>query len=70
MSTPPILELVRRGLRRQAAPGVACMVCLGRVSESEPQMRLRGGAVVHRRCATYSMRRPRTGSERLGSRYR
>jgi hypothetical protein len=66
MSTPPILDLVRRGLRPPLLPGVTCMVCRGRVSASEPQVRLRGGPVVHRRCATYSMRRPRGGAERLG----
>ncbi len=62
----PMLELVRRTLRPPLLPGVTCMVCRGRVSASEPQVRLRGGPVVHRRCATYDMRRLRTGDARLG----
>jgi hypothetical protein len=30
-------------------------------------MRLRGGAIVHRRCANYDVRRRREGSGRLGN---
>ena len=43
-----------------------CWVCGHRIASGEPLMRLRGETVVHRRCATYAMRRRRQGRERLG----
>ena len=36
-----------------------CLVCGRGVSPAEESMRLRGGAVVHRGCATYDTRRRR-----------
>jgi hypothetical protein len=56
-----VLELIRAG-----RGGQRCLVCGKHVSEDEPQVRLRHDDRVHRGCATYSMRRRRHGSERLG----
>jgi hypothetical protein len=43
-----------------------CLVCGRAVAPHEPLMRLRGGTIVHRGCATYDMRRRRVGEARLG----
>jgi hypothetical protein len=43
-----------------------CMACGRRITPRDPRIRVRGGTVVHRACATYQLRRRRTGSERLG----
>jgi hypothetical protein len=42
-----------------------CLVCGRSITSGQELMRLRGETVVHRRCATYDMRR-REGVERLG----
>jgi hypothetical protein len=36
-----------------------CLVCGRGVSAAEESLKLRGGAVVHRRCATYDTHRRR-----------
>ena len=43
-----------------------CLACGRPVSDRDETIRIRGGTVVHRRCATYVARRRRTGSDRLG----
>jgi hypothetical protein len=43
-----------------------CLVCGRAVAPQEQQIRLRGGTIVHRGCATYDMRRRRVGEARLG----
>jgi hypothetical protein len=43
-----------------------CLVCGRPVAPRQEQLRLRGGVVVHRACATYDMRRRRVGDARLG----
>jgi hypothetical protein len=43
-----------------------CFACGRRISPRESRLRVRGGTVVHRACATYQLRRRRTGVERLG----
>jgi hypothetical protein len=43
-----------------------CLVCGRSITKGQELMRLRGEMVVHRRCATYDMRRRREGVERLG----
>jgi hypothetical protein len=43
-----------------------CLVCGRPIASGDQLMRLRGETVVHRRCATYSIRRRREGNERLG----
>lgn len=44
----------------------ACLMCGRPVTAEQKQLRLRGGVVVHRACATYDMRRRRVGEGRLG----
>jgi hypothetical protein len=66
----PLLNTVRSALATPRGGRPVCIVCGHRVSGSDRAMRLRGGLVVHRDCATYDMRRRRTGSERLGYPYR
>jgi hypothetical protein len=43
-----------------------CIACGKRISGREQAVRLRGTVRVHRRCATYQLRRRRYGPERLG----
>jgi hypothetical protein len=43
-----------------------CIVCGRAVAERDERLRLRGGTVVHRICATYEMRRRPVGADRLG----
>jgi hypothetical protein len=43
-----------------------CFACGRHISPRESRLRVRGGTVVHRACATYQLRRRRTGVERLG----
>ena len=47
-------------------PLPTCLVCGSRIDPRDERMRLRGGDEVHRRCATYQMRRRRVGPARLG----
>lgn len=61
-----MVDTVRSVMASSRTGGADCLVCHRRVGDSDPRLRLRGGAVVHRECATYDMRRRRTGSERLG----
>ena len=53
-----------------AAPGggggPSCLVCGRGVAPKDERVRVRGGELVHRGCATYSMRRKRVGAARLG----
>ena len=46
--------------------GPVCLVCAQSLAPRDERVRLRGGTLVHRSCATYDMRRRRTGSGRLG----
>jgi hypothetical protein len=43
--------------RRRPARLGACVVCHASVTVDDEHVRLRGGGWVHRRCATYRMRR-------------
>jgi hypothetical protein len=43
-----------------------CFACGRGISPHDSRIRVRGGTVVHRSCATYQLRRRRTGLERLG----
>jgi hypothetical protein len=61
----PLIDNIRQAMRSPRGGRPVCLVCGRAVSEAE-QMRLRGGAFVHRTCATYDMRRRRTGEGRLG----
>ena len=62
----PLLDSVRRAMATPRGGRPVCLVCGRMVAARDKPMRLRGGAMVHRGCATYDMRRRRTGSARLG----
>jgi hypothetical protein len=62
----PLIDNIRQAMRTPRGGRPVCLVCGRAVSDRDEQMRLRGGAVVHRTCATYDMRRRRTGEGRLG----
>lgn len=57
---------VASAVRAVATPGPVCLSCGRRIPAGEAAIRIRGGSVVHRRCATYSIRRRATGADRLG----
>ena len=59
-----LITAVMRTLRE--TPTQPCLVCGGRIGARDERVRIRGELHVHRQCATYSMRRRRTGSARLG----
>jgi hypothetical protein len=62
----PLIENVRSAMRRGREGLPVCLACGRRITPGEDRLRVRGGAPVHRSCATYELRRRRTGSERLG----
>ncbi|HKF81199.1 MAG TPA: hypothetical protein VKB17_10270 [Thermoleophilaceae bacterium] len=63
---PTLLDKVRHVLAPHADERPVCLVCGRAVAPRDDRMRLRGGVVVHRACATYNMRRRRSGPRRLG----
>jgi hypothetical protein len=62
----PLIDGIREALASPRTGRPVCLVCGRAVSQRDECMRLRGGGVVHCRCATYDMRRRRVGSSRLG----
>ena len=62
----PLLDNIRSAMAAPRGGRPVCLVCGDSVSPRDERMRLRGGTVVHRRCATYDMRRRRVGAARLG----
>ncbi len=66
MAMPTMVETVRSVMASGRAGRHDCLVCSRPVAADAPQLRMRGGVVVHRACATYDMRRRRVGSDRLG----
>jgi hypothetical protein len=62
----PLIDNVRHVLAPRSGGRQVCLVCGRAVAPRDERMRLRGGVVVHRACATYDMRRRRVGSRRLG----
>jgi hypothetical protein len=62
----PLIDTVRTMLSSPRGGRPTCLVCGRGVADGEERLRLRGGGVVHRSCATYEMRRRRVGSSRLG----
>jgi hypothetical protein len=56
----PLLENIRTAMTSPRGGRPVCLVCGRRVSSEDESMRIRGGAVVHRRCATYDTSRRRT----------
>jgi len=61
----PLLSSVL-DLMRTRRNGSSCLVCGRPVRDEESSVRLRNEGQVHRGCATYSMRRRREGTARLG----
>jgi hypothetical protein len=61
-----LLDLVRETMSAPRGGRPVCFVCHRAVSGTDRQLRLRGGTIVHRDCATYDLRRRRVGSDRLG----
>jgi hypothetical protein len=59
----PLLENIRSAMSTPRGGRQVCLVCGRSVSGAEDSLKLRGGAVVHRRCATYDTRRRRTDSQ-------
>jgi hypothetical protein len=55
-----LLENIRTAMTSPRGGRPVCLVCGRSVSAAEESMKLRGGAVVHRRCATYDTDRRRT----------
>lgn len=51
-----MIDTVRSVMSAPRGSGEACLVCGRRVAEGDPRVRLRGGTVVHRDCATYERR--------------
>jgi hypothetical protein len=62
----PLIDNILQVMNSPRGRRPLCLVCGRAVSGHDEQLRLRGGAVVHRSCATYDMRRRRTGDGRLG----
>ena len=61
----PLLPSVLALLRESRAID-RCVLCGKPLAPREESLRMRGGSRVHRRCATYRMRRRREGLARLG----
>ena len=62
----PLLENIRTAMSSPRGGRQVCMVCGRGVSGAEESIKLRGGAVVHRDCATYDAdRRRRATQQRL-----
>jgi hypothetical protein len=59
----PLLENIRAAMSSPRGGRPVCLVCGRGISPAEESMKLRGGAVVHRGCATYDTQRHRTDSE-------
>jgi hypothetical protein len=68
VALPPIGGLGR--LLSTTLPGgdrdPICLVCHRPVRSAQPRLRFQGDAYVHRACATYRMRRLRSGTSRMG----
>ena len=62
----PLLESIISVMGSPRGRRPVCLVCGRGIGPGEKLMRLRGETLVHRRCASYQMRRRREGAERLG----
>ena len=62
----PLLESIISVMGSPRGRRPVCLVCGRGIGPGEELMRLRGETLVHRRCASYQMRRRREGAERLG----
>jgi hypothetical protein len=59
----PLLENIRTAMSSPRGGRPVCLVCGRSIAAAEESMKLRGGAVVHRDCATYDARRRRRDSQ-------
>jgi hypothetical protein len=66
MEMAPLLDSIISVMGSPRGRRPVCLVCGRGIGPGEEVMRLRGETLVHRRCATYEMRRRPTGAERLG----
>jgi hypothetical protein len=66
MEMAPLLDSIISVMGSPRGRRPVCLVCGRGIRPGEELMRLRGETLVHRRCATYEMRRRPTGAERLG----
>jgi hypothetical protein len=66
----PLIENIRRAMAIPRGGRPTCLICGRSLAPRDERLRLRGGTVVHRTCATYEMRRRRVGSARLGYPFR
>ena len=55
----PLLENIRTAMTSPRGGRPVCLVCGRGVSAADESLKLRGGAVVHRRCATYDTHKRR-----------
>ena len=62
----PLLESIISVMGSPRGRRPVCLVCGRGIGPGEELMRMRGETLVHKRCATYQMRRRREGAERLG----
>jgi hypothetical protein len=60
----PLIDSIREAMGAARAGRPVCLVCGRAVTTRDECMRLRGGGIVHRRCATDEMRLRRVGSAR------
>lgn len=66
MEMAPLLDSIISVMGSPRGRRPVCLVCGRGIGPGEELMRLRGETLVHRRCATYEMRRRPKGAERLG----
>jgi hypothetical protein len=66
VAMPPLIDNIRTAMRGRRGARPTCLVCGRSIAPHDERLRLRGGTAVHRACATYEMRRRRTGPSRLG----
>lgn len=57
------MDNVRRAMAAPRGGRPVCLVCGRGLASTDDRLRLRGGAFVHRGCATYDMGDRRSGAE-------
>jgi hypothetical protein len=57
-----LVEGIRKAMSAPRGGRPVCIVCGRGVSQKDERMRLRGGQLVHRGCATYDVHRRRAAS--------
>ncbi len=51
-----LIDMVRETMSSPRGGRPVCFVCKRAVARGEEQLRLRGGTIVHKSCATYKQR--------------